>query len=231
VLAPASLRLMVESGPSPAAQAAHVLGEAIGARLEAHVTVLGTGPELSDLGAETESGAEGFDIAILALEPERLPARVDRISLARHHLLLVPGPAALPARILVCVAIGEPGKADVRFAERFAWQLGAQVTVLTVLPESDEEKDAALPPHVERFLEASERMLGVRGVVGRAKVRRGPVLREIRAEIAEGGHDLVVVGAPLPAVRERAGLEGLVERLLVQPPPCPVLVVRRQSGF
>jgi hypothetical protein len=130
--------------------------------------------------------------------------------------------------LLICVAVGEPGKADVRFAERFAWQLGAAATVLTVLPDSDSE--AGPPAHVARFLEACERTLTARGVVGRSVVRRGPALREIRAEIADGEHDLVVVGAPLPADPGRSEpIAGVVGGLIHEPPPCPVLIVRRQS--
>jgi nucleotide-binding universal stress UspA family protein len=61
-------------------------------------------------------------------------------------------------------------------------------------------------------------------------VRRGPPLREIRAELAEGNHDLLVVGAPLPAIGARTSLGGLVADLLEEP-PCPVLIVRaRREG-
>ncbi|MGH9382245.1 MAG: ATP-binding cassette domain-containing protein [Thermoanaerobaculia bacterium] len=263
VLAPASLRLLVESGVSPstpAARAARELGEAMAARLGAHLTLLdgaprrstatrgdrdaaspGTlsgavaqqvdnGPELSPLGAATARGAEGFDIAVLALEPERLPGRLVDLRLARHHLLLVSQPAIVPSRLLVCVAVGEPGKGDVQFAERVAWQLGAEATVLTVLPPENGDGDS-VPPHVERFLEACRRTLGARGVVSQSRVRRGPVLREILAEVEEGEHDLLVIGAPLPAsARRPAGLRGLVDRLLRHPPACPVMVVRYRSG-
>jgi sulfate transport system ATP-binding protein len=242
VLAPASLRLLVEDGVRDAARAAHDLGRAIAERIGGHVTVLaeggarstaGQGPELSPLGAETASGGEGFDVAVLALEPERLPQRLAALGPARHHLLLVAAPAQVPTRLLVCVAVGEPGKADVRFAERFAWQLGAQATVLTVLPEEQpagaEEGEA--PPHVARFLGACQRALATRGVVAHTRIRGGPLLREIRAEIEEGGHDLVVVGAPLgEGWRPAESLTGLVERLLRQPPRCPILVVRGQQG-
>jgi sulfate transport system ATP-binding protein len=240
LLAPASLRLLVESGTGAAARAAHQLGTAIAERIAGHVTLIGEGglptaeqgPELSPLGAETSSGGEGFDVAVLALEPERLPQRLGGLGLSRHHLLLVPGPAPLPSRLLVCVAVGEPGKADVRFAERFAWQLGAQATVLTVLPEVDEADDGeAAPAHVTRFLAACQRALAARGVVATTRVRRGPLWREIRAEIADGGHDLVVVGAPLGEGRRRVEVfTGLVERLLRQPLSCPLLIVRGQQG-
>ena len=260
VLAPATLRLLVETGASPAARAAGELGRALAERIGASVTVLGggepaadEGPELSPLGAETATGEEGFDVAVLALEPDRLPRRGEGrsapappatslsslagraaggLGMARHHLLLVPGPARVPSRLLVCVAVGEPGKADVRFAERFAWQLGAQATVLTVIGERGGAGNGEEPPpHVARFLAACERALAARGVVARSRWRRGALLHEIRAEIEESGHDLLVVGAPLPSERGLTPTStGIVEELLRHPPPCPLLVVRGQQG-
>jgi nucleotide-binding universal stress UspA family protein len=123
----------------------------------------------------------------------------------------------------VCVAVGEPGKVDVRFAERLAWRLGAETTVLTVLPSPD----AAIPDHVIRFLDASARALSVRGVRTRTRVRYGVAATEILAELAAGGHDMLVVGAPLRAPRERAPTIGaVVGRILREGPACPVLIVR-----
>jgi sulfate transport system ATP-binding protein len=241
LLAPASLRLLVERGDTGPAGAAWDFGRAVAERVGAHLTPFGppgphepveTAPELSPLGAETESAAEGFDVAVLGLKPESLPRRLEGLGLVRHHLLLVPGPAPVPSRLLVCVAVGEPGKTDVRFAERFAWQLGAQATVLTVLPEPREGDGSAgeTPAHVERFLAACRTVLGARGVVARSRVRRGSALREVRAEIEEGAHDLLVVGAPLAAATGTSTRwEGLVEQLLRQPPPCPVLIVSNRT--
>jgi sulfate transport system ATP-binding protein len=241
LLAPATLRLMVETGGSPTARAAREFARAVAQRIGGHMTgpsdrdsgeQLEFGPELSPLGGETETGAEGFDVAVLGLEPDRLPLRLEDIGLARHHLLLVPGPAPVPTRLLVCVAVGEPGKADVRFAERLAWQLGAKATVMTVLPENDGDGAAPPPPHVARFLAACERALSTRGVVAATRVRRGAVEREIRAEVEEGGYDLIVLGAPVTIAHSRhpRSMAGLIETLLRQPPPCPILVVRGQQG-
>ena len=108
-----------------------------------------------------------------------------------------------------------------------AWQLGAQATALTVVPDGGGTGEP--PGHVTRFLESCVRTLGERGVVARGKLRRGAALPEIRAELAQGGHDLLVVGAPLPAAGQPAGFAGLVAELLQQPPPCPLLIVQRQT--
>jgi len=229
VLAPAGLRFVVDGGDSPQARAAQELGEILSARMSAHLgrlpgeaAVLGS-IDQDDLGAETERGAEGFDVAVLGLELDQQVSRLPWLSRARHHVLLVRAAAPLPTRVLVCVAVGEPGKADVRFAERFAWQLGASATVLTVLPD----KSGPVPRHVERFMDSCVQMLQARGVVARNRTRQGHLLEEILSEISEGGHDLVIVGAPLEATRLDSGFLG---SLLRHPPNCPVLIVRHQTN-
>jgi nucleotide-binding universal stress UspA family protein len=168
---------------------------------------------------------DSYDVVVVGL-PARLRGREASRLLAAgdHHLLIVPAGAALPTRFLICVAVGEPGKEDVLFASRLLRQLGAQATVLTVLPERG--SDDAVPEHISRFLERSATALAGAGSNASTRVRRGPPLREILAEVEEGGHDLLVVGAPLPDSSGRASLEGLVADLLGAPPPCPVLIVR-----
>ncbi|HET9768965.1 MAG TPA: universal stress protein, partial [Thermoanaerobaculia bacterium] len=209
VLASAALRLLVlgrDNGegeePGPAGRFAAALAE----RTAATISKAGAAPP-----------PDGWDLALFDL-PEAgaaLPGpEVD-------HLLFVNPGAALPRRILVCIAVGEPGKEDVSFAERLAWRLAAQVTVLTVLPGPSQEP----PPHVRRFLDAAARALGRRGVEVTTQVRHGAPRREILAEIAEGQHDLLVMGAPVPPRGHPFAIFGLVERLLADR-PCPVLVVR-----
>jgi nucleotide-binding universal stress UspA family protein len=95
--------------------------------------------------------------------------------------------------------------------------------VLTVLPADDDEE---APVHVRRFLAAAARELGRRGVPVETRVRRGQPRREILAELAEGGHDMLVLGAPLPDPGEPPVLSGLVERVVAGGLPCPLLVVR-----
>ena len=236
VLAPASLRLLVDAGETRGARAAAEFGRELAARLDAQTSHLGNGaavtsgglgPEAYEIGAETELVEEGFDVLVLGIEPESgFGSDLRWVHRTRHHLLLVGAPAAVPSRLLVCVTAGEHGKADVRFAERLAWQLGASATVMTVLPEAGGEP--VTPPHVERFLDACAQALSGRGVVAKPRIRRGPLEGEILAELEEGQHDLLVIGAPH---RTRSGeietRSGLVQRLLQQPPPCPLLLVRR----
>jgi sulfate/thiosulfate transport system ATP-binding protein len=240
VLAPATLRLLVETGPSPAASACRELGQRLQERIGADLQWLGDpgpegtrtlpDPDLFDIGGETDRLDEGFDVAILAHEPARLPAQLDGIALARHHLLLVSGPARVPSRVLICVRPGRPGEEDIRSAERLAWQLGARATVLTVM--TGHQPSTGPPAWIARFLERCVNALSVRGVVVTSRIRIGSLGPEIRAEIQEGEHDLVVVGAPLP---EQQGSMpqpgGGVEDLIRDPPPCPILVVRHQRKW
>ncbi len=225
VLAPATLRLLVEAGTSPHTRAAYAMGLNLTRALDAEMSRLGGGDSLSsDVPAAqvNEDGAidEGYDIAVLGLRPKQsLPS--PSLSLVRHHLLLVSAPADLPRHLLICVAVGEPGKIDVGFAERFAWQLGAQATVMTVLPEDQNP----VPEHVRQFLEAARRALARRGVTTHWLVRHGGVVAQVRATLAEGRYDLLVIGSPT-AEQKR----GAVDELFFDPPPCPILVVRHGSS-
>jgi sulfate/thiosulfate transport system ATP-binding protein len=106
-------------------------------------------------------------------------------------LLLARGRPRQIERILICTAVGEPGKADVRAGGWLARRLGAAVTLLHVTrPER-----APLPPvraHLERGV-ATLRELGVSGSFS-VREAESPI-EGILAELRERPHDLVVVGA------------------------------------
>jgi nucleotide-binding universal stress UspA family protein len=59
-------------------------------------------------------------------------------------------------------------------------------------------------------------------------VRRGVVVQEIRGEMAQGEHNLLVLGAPLADRRGRVALEGVVQSLLEQASQ-PILIVRARQ--
>jgi sulfate/thiosulfate transport system ATP-binding protein len=143
-----------------------------------------------------------------------------------HHLLLVPPDAAerIPARLLICVAVGEPGKEDVAFTGRLARHLGAEATILTVLPHA--ERGSRDEVQAERFLALSARTLKRIGLPVVTRIRHGAVREEVLAEIREGGYDLLVLGAPLPRRDGRIELGGFVGRLLPEVARLPVLIVR-----
>ncbi len=90
-----------------------------------------------------DEGGKENDIAFLGASPDQVAEVFERSIPRARHLLVVQREARLPRHLLVAVAIGEPGKNDIAMAERLAWQLGADATVLTVLPEGYGKSQAA----------------------------------------------------------------------------------------
>jgi sulfate transport system ATP-binding protein len=166
------------------------------------------------------------DLVVLSLPPrDGVDLAEGVLQAGQHHLLLVPAGAdgRVPRKVLICVAVGEPGKEDVSFTARLVRHLGAEATILTVLP------DAATPvlaAQAERFLAGSARTLRRLGVPVETRIRRGAPREEILAELAEGGSDLLVLGVPLPGRGGELKLGGIVGRLLVDAGERPVLIVR-----
>src|SRR5882724_1408176 len=183
-----------------------------------------------DQAVAEEADRREHDLVVLGFPRKNGVELAERMLLASDsHLLLVPGEGPIPSRVLICVAVGEPGKEDVLFAGRLVRHVGAQATVLKVLTEAeDNAKDRALS---ERFLAAGARTLGRLGVPAQTRLRRGAVATEILAELQEGGHDLLVLGAPLSGRDGRRGrhgrvpLAGMVRRVLEEANR-PVLIVR-----
>jgi len=246
------LCFLLATDGSPAGEAAVTLGEAIAQMAHARVTLLGhgaqaetvdralqegkerLGPGLAaldvrrspDSEAEAvarEAGNRPYDLLVRPLAPQDSAAQTGELLEAwDHHVLLVPGPAPVPRNVLVCVAIGEPGKEDVLFAARLVRHLEAQATVMTVLPDAhtaDEEQQAS------RFLAAAQRTLEQLGVPATTQVRVGIPRGQILAAIDNGGHDLLVIGTPLKDGRG-AGLHGLADELVEARPGVPILLIR-----
>ncbi len=154
---------------------------------------------------------------------EELPALVERLlQHGEHHLLVVPAAASFPRRALVCVAAGEPGKEDVLFSGRLLRHLEAEATLLYVLPDGSAE---ATRNRAEGFLSAGVRTLGTLGVAATWQIRPSPVVPTILKTMQEGGHDLLVIGAPLPTPAGRIVL-GEVVGQLVRRSVWPLLIVR-----
>ncbi len=128
-------------------------------------------------------------------------------------LILARGRPRKPERILICTAVGEPGKADVRAGGWLARRLGATVTLLHVT------RPGLTPlPLVRSHLERGVATLRELGVSGGFSVREadGPI-EGILAELRERPHDLVVVGASTGGER--------VTRQVLRQCGCSVLVV------
>jgi sulfate transport system ATP-binding protein len=199
--------------------------EALGSGLAALETRLTAEPPAEAIAEEV--ARRPCDLVILSLPPrDGVEMAEEVLAAGQHHLLLAPaeGSAAVPERILICVAVGEPGKEDVSFSGRLARHLGAGVTILTVLPERTRNPQAE--ELAARFLDRSARTLRRLGVPVETRVRYGGVREEILDQIAEGQHDLLVLGAPLPGRDGRIGLGGFVGKLLPETSRLPVLIVR-----
>ncbi|MEP6995971.1 MAG: universal stress protein, partial [Acidobacteriota bacterium] len=135
-------------------------------------------------------------------------------------LLLVRGRPRRPERILICTAVGEPGKADIRAGGWLARRLGASATLLHVVIPNRTAVSVARS-HLQRGI-ATLRELEV---VSNASIREaetplGGILAELRAE----NYDLVVIGAPPRYAR--APLRGTPVTLQVlRQAGCSILVV------
>jgi sulfate transport system ATP-binding protein len=138
-------------------------------------------------------------------------------------LLAVQGEPAAFSRILICTAVGEPGKADVRVGGWLARRLGAEVTLLHVLPEVG----TGPAPWVKAHLDAGLATLRALEVPGRSALRPSrSATAGILAEATEGGYDLIVLGrhARRPGERSRRHdftfqvLAGSGKSVLIVPP-------------
>jgi sulfate transport system ATP-binding protein len=139
-------------------------------------------------------------------------------------LILARGRPRKLERILICTAVGEPGKADVRAGGWLARRLGATVTLLHVM-RPGRTPLALVRSHLERGV-ATLRELEV---TSRYAVREADSpIEGILAELREHPHDLVVVGAPPRDIRPSLRGEPITRQALRQC-GCSVLVVPQGS--
>jgi nucleotide-binding universal stress UspA family protein len=244
--------LMITDG-SPQALAALSLGSQIARLAHARVTLLGYGQPSPQLQSHLREIKEQFGSGLALLEmkevtgplPQAIAHEVERqpydlvvlgfqrqenlelaeqiLQSGEHHLLLVSRSQSIPARALICVASGEPGKEDVLFAGRLMRHVGAEATLLTVLPQ--EASQPPLQSRIERFMAGGVRTLELLGVPAKTAIRSGSVREEITNETTSGGYDLLVMGAPLTQRNGVISLNGVVGQIL-SVINRPVLIVR-----
>ncbi|HSS79531.1 MAG TPA: porin, partial [Thermoanaerobaculia bacterium] len=157
-----------------------------------------TGDETPAAVAE-ETSRRPCDLVILGhASKEGVKLAEEVISAGHHHLLLVPPGASgrAPERWLICVAVGEPGKADVSFAGRLARHLRAEATILTVLPPKI--FDFRIMPDFG----AGQTVLQDAYIEGRFspafRVRAGKFKPPVGLERLQSGADLLFVERALP---------------------------------
>jgi sulfate transport system ATP-binding protein len=133
-----------------------------------------------------------YDFTLLRFPGGRsVETLVDLLESLPTPLLVAQGEPETFRRILICTAVGEPGKADVRVGGWLARRLGATATLLHVLPAG-----AASPaPWVSAHLNAGLATLRALEVESHSRIRtaRTPV-QGILDETREGAYDLVVLG-------------------------------------
>jgi sulfate transport system ATP-binding protein len=212
-------------GIAPDAQSQDALRETLGRRAaeaglpEAAIRVR-RGDAAEQIAGESREAPYDFVIAG-AGEVESMRSRRGSPSFAEElaaqtaiPLLLARGRPRKLERILICTAIGEPGKTDVRAGGWLARRLGAAVTLLHVT-----HPDRTPLPYARAHLERGVATLRELGVLSRFSVRQaespvGGILAELRAE----PYDLLVVGAG-----------GAITRHVLREAGCSILVVPEGS--
>jgi sulfate transport system ATP-binding protein len=189
------------------------------AGLEAPAVRVRRGDLVTEIVAEQREGPYDF-VVIGAGEVEsrrgrREPPRLGEVLAGRFRtpLILARGRPRRIERILICTAVGEPGKSDIRAGGWLARRLGASVTLLHVV-RPGQTPLPMVPIHLERGV-ATLRELGVAGTHC-MRTAESPV-EGILGLLRESPHDLVVVGAS-------AGGERITRQVLRQA-GCSVLVV------
>src|SRR5574341_63798 len=250
------LSFLILTDGAPPAQAALELGGQIARLAHARVTILGYGPatdmlrrhlqeakeklgsglasleiratsDVPDVAVAREVERQPHDLVVLGfgdvLPPGSIALAENILQSGEHHLLLVSGAHASPLRALICVTGSEPGKEDVLFAGRFLRHLGAEATLLSIVPAA---RNHIAQDRTERFLLDGARTLKLLGVPAETAIRSGPVRDEIVQQMKAGGHDLLVLGAPLMDRNGEVSLSGVVGQVLEEVTAHPVLIVR-----
>ncbi len=253
-LAHPGLSFLIVTDGSLRAQAALALGGQLARMAHARVTLLGCGqkddvlqPHLQEARKQLGSGLASLDVQTSSEPPAQAVAKavekqpVDLVVMGfsasqdlataeqilrtgEHHLLVAPVPQDIPSQALICVTSGEPGKDDVMFAGRLVRHVGADATLLSVLPVIPTDPDQR--QRTERFLEGGVQSLSILGVPANIRIRSGAPAVEIRDEMKEGGYDLLVLGAPLSQGSRQLSLSGVVAQVLTNVTDRAVLIIR-----
>jgi sulfate transport system ATP-binding protein len=168
-----------------------------------------------------------YDLAVLgALGRQAVRmAPVRRLLRESSTPLLIGAPREKFERFLICTAVGEPGKGDVRAGGWLAGRMGAHVTLLYV------SRDATPPPRwIRSHLDQGVATLAGFDVAAEAKVRTAASpLEGILLEARQGDYDLVVIGGHGPRSRSVTARDDVTLQIL-DSAKRPILVVPGDSG-
>jgi sulfate transport system ATP-binding protein len=172
-----------------------------------------------------EAERDPLDLVIASPSAESAVDVVPRLMAGGDHHILVVRPSTAPfERALLCVAGGEQGKVDILFAGRLLRHVGAEVTVLMVVPGGNADPGATA--QAERFVAAGAKTLASSRITAHTKILHGDPAERVEAEAQSGTYGLIVVGSPPVRLDPSAPLGGVVSRLLTSPSMPSVLVVR-----
>jgi sulfate transport system ATP-binding protein len=163
---------------------------------------------------------------------ERLPVRTQRrlqklgsdvaavIAAARAPVLVVRHPRREIRRMLICTAVGEPGKQDIRVGGRLARRMQASITVLHVTNDTEN-----VPAHVRDHLIRGVMTIRALDVPVETRITSGrSPARAIVDEARAGDYDLIVLGRRIASPRHSTLQEDVVLQVLLGADR-PVLVV------
>ncbi|HEY3568467.1 MAG TPA: ATP-binding cassette domain-containing protein [Thermoanaerobaculia bacterium] len=178
---------------------AKLTGEAVAGGLPDAEPMVRRGDPAGEITAELRQSL--YDFTLLQFpEGGRVETLMGLLESLPAPLLVSQGKPETFRRILICTAVGEPGKADVRVGGWLARRLGAEVTLLHVLPEG-----ATAAPWVNAHLSAGLATLRALEVPSRSAVRPArTAMQGILAEAKEGQSDLIVLGRHVRRPGERS---------------------------
>jgi nucleotide-binding universal stress UspA family protein len=200
------------------------------------------GHPLAEIVRRTEETA--YDLVVIGAVRKQTGGRFWMSSLSyrivkaiQPPVLIVAGQGNSIRRLLLCSSGRRFFEPAVRFTGEIARALGAQVTLLHVMPEPPalyaglrrmtESADQLLasPSELGLNLRAEKELLESQSVAVQVRLRHGSVLQEILREVRLGEYDLVVTGSAL-SQSLRTYMLGDVSREIVNRISCAVLVVR-----
>ena len=153
-------------------------------------------------------------------ERRRAPGERTLLERSKTPILFARGPERPLRSLLICTAVGEPGRNDVRFGGWLAARLHARVLLLHVAVGGQDP-----PAWVHAHLGRGVRTLQAFGVEGASKVLAAKTpLEGILAETRSGAYDLVVIGRHAGRARSVRGRDDVTFQVL-RSADRPVLVV------